>query len=243
MKEKLSSLNPPILDCKKCEDCGCLLIKFCKCEQFDHFKEYKEWIKKHISKNENIGKIVRNYYFSNLYKCDKCNTCVPLKFKLNIKEPFQCKLNDNDEELLNYNIGDDITFDFIKINKPNDSDYLILESIEYEDSKNSGVKKSIHVIKLTGEDIKIGRKDSQNQNDVIDVIVDDSSVCKEHAIIKYNNGRLLLKNLSKKAGTLVFIPKFKINISEKKVLLQIDKVSLEAQVIIKQDSNEEGGSK
>jgi len=76
-----------------------------------------------------------------------------------------------------------------------------------------------------------------------DVIVDDSSVCKEHAIIKYNNGKLLLKNLSKRAGTLVFIPKFKINISEKKVLLQIDKLSLEAQVIIKQDSNEEGGSK
>jgi len=140
MKKKLSSLNPPILDCTKCEYCGCLLIKCCKCDQFDHFKEYKKWTEKYIPKKENIGKIVRNYYFSKLYKCDKCNTCVPLKFKLNIKEPFQCKLNDNDEEFLNYNIGDDITFDFIKINKPNDSDYLILESFEYEDSEKLIVK-------------------------------------------------------------------------------------------------------
>ena len=244
MKKKLSSLNPPILDCTKCEYCGCLLIKFCKCDQFDHFKEIKNWTKEHIVKKKNIGKTFRYYHFNDLYKCDKCNTWLPLKFKLNIKEPFQCKLNDNDEEFLNYNIGDDITFDFIKINKPNDSDYLILESIEYEDKfKKSSVKKSIHVIKLTGEDIKIGRKDFKDQNDAIDVLVDDSSVCKEHAIIKYDNGKLLLKNLSRVAGTLVFIPKFKINISEKKVLLQIDKVSLEAQVIIKQDSNEEGGSK
>ena len=238
MEEKLSSLNFPSLDCKKCEDCGCLLIKFCKCDQFDHFKEIKEWIKDHILKKKNIGKTFRYYYFNNFYKCGECNTCLPLKFKLNIKKPFQCKLSDNDEEILNYNIGDDITLDFKKINKPNYCDYLILESFENIDkSENSGIKKSIHVIKLIGEDIKIG-KDPQN-----DVIVDDSSACKEHAIIKYDNGKLLLKNLSNVAGTLVFIPKFKINISEKKVLLQIDNISLEAQVIRKKDSNEEEGNK
>ena len=41
--------------------------------------------------------------------------------------------------------------------------------------------------------------------------------------------------MSEKAGTLVFIPKFKIKISKKKIFLQIDKVALEAQEIIKQD--------
>ena len=152
MKEKLSSLNPPILDYKKCEDCGCLLIKFCKCDQFEHYKEIKNWIKEHIVKKKNIGKTFRYYHFNDIYKCDECNTWLPIEFKLKIKEPFQSKLNDNDEAFLDYNIGKDITLDFIKINKPNDSDYLILESIEYNNkSKNSGVKKSIHVIKLTEE--------------------------------------------------------------------------------------------
>ena len=103
MKEKLSSLDPPCLDCKKCEYCGCLLVKFCKCEQFEHFKCIKNWIKDRISKKENIGKTFRYYHFKNIYKCEVCNTYVPLKFKLNIKEPFQCKLNDNDEEYLNFN--------------------------------------------------------------------------------------------------------------------------------------------
>ena len=113
-----------------------------------------------------------------------------------------------------------------------------MESFGYIDiKKKSPIQKSIHVIKLTGEDIKIGKSD---QNDVV---VDDCSVCDEHAIIKYYNDKLLLKNLSKMAGTLVFIPKFKIKISEKKVFLQINKVALEAQEIIKQDSNEEGDNK
>jgi hypothetical protein len=227
MKEKLSSLTPS-LDYKICEDCGCLMIKFCKCDQFDHFKCIKKWIKKYSKKENNMGKTLRYYYFNNFYRCEKCSTYLPLKFKLNIKEPFQCKLKDNDKKLLYYNIGDDITFDLVKMDGPNDCDYIILESFEYIDKiKNSGVKKSIHIIKLTEkEDIKIG---SGDQNDVV---VDDSSVCKEHAIIKYSNGKLLLKNLSKIAGTLVFIPKFEINISEKKMLLQINGVFLEAQVII-----------
>ena len=238
MKKQLSSLNPPSLDFKKCEDCGCLLIKFCKCDQFDHFKCIKNWIKGKLNKKniENIGNTFRYYHFNNIDRCEECNTYnVPLKFKLNIKEPFQRKLNFNDKELLNYKIGSDIPLYFKKIKKPNNCDYLILESIEYEE--NSCIKKSIHIIKLTGEDIKIGQ-DTKN-----DIVVDDSSVCKVHAIIKYDNGKLLLKNLSKKAGTLVFIPKFKINISEKKVLLQIDNISLEAQVIRKKDSNEEEGNK
>lgn len=50
MKKQLSSLNPPSLDFKKCEDCGCLLIKFCKCDQFDHFKCIKNWIKGKLNK-------------------------------------------------------------------------------------------------------------------------------------------------------------------------------------------------
>lgn len=69
---------------------------------------------------KNIGKAFRYYHFEELKRYEECNICVPLKFKLNIKEPFQYKLNDNEEELLNYNIGDDITLD---------SDYIILEGI------------------------------------------------------------------------------------------------------------------
>ena len=93
MKEKLSSLDPPYLDYKKCEYCGCLLVKFCKCDQFEHFSCIKNWIKENIKKIENIGKTFRYYHFKNIYKCEVCNTYLPLKFKLNIKEPFQCKLN------------------------------------------------------------------------------------------------------------------------------------------------------
>ena len=197
LKQIYSSLNPPCLDYKKCECCGCLMIKFCKCQEFNHFKCIKNWIIKERKLNDISKETVQNYYFR-IYKCreklerdnnsiensnmsskNECNTYLPLKFKLNTKEPIEFKLNDDDEKPLKYKVGDII--DFYEIKKPENSEYFILESIDNDDSSsNSDVIKSIHVIKLTGEDIKIGRC-SQN-----DVIVDDSSVCKKHAIIKYD---------------------------------------------------------
>jgi len=234
MEKEFLSLNPPVLDCKKCEDCGCLMVKICECHQFEHFKCIKKYINENLIIRENSKKAFRYY----IYKCEECNTCVPLKFKLDIKESFEAKLNNDDKEPLKFNKDEDKLLYFIEINKPNDCDYLLLESFEYVDCQNSRAKKSIHIIKLTEEeDIKIG-SDKQN-----DVIVDHSFVCPKHAIIKYHNGKLLLKNLSKTYGTSVFIPKFEINITQKKISLQIDKIFLEAQVIIKQDSNEEGDTK
>ena len=86
--------------------------------------------------------------------------------------------------------------------KPEDSNYMILESLEtdgyYDSDKN---KKFIHVIRLTKNEINIGR---DNNNDVI---IKHSSVCLNHAVIKYINGKILLKNKSRNAGTLVLIQK------------------------------------
>ena len=108
---------------------------------------------------------------------------------------------------------------------------MILESLEYCDrNKNSGkIIKAIHVIDLTNEgEINIGKKPSKN-----DIIIDDFSVCPEHAVIIYKDGKLLLKNKSLKSGTLVLNKKSTLKLSEKEkeMYLQVDKTFIEAKIM------------
>ena len=114
-----------------------------------------------------------------------------------------------------------------------DSSYMILESFEHSDMyKNSSkYKKTIHVIKLTEEnDITIG---SENSNDIF---LNNSSVCPQHAVIKYKDKKILIKNRSKITGTLVLIRDGDFAIKEKKeIALQIDKTFFKAQIMKEED--------
>ena len=80
---------------------------------------------------------------------------------------------------------------------------MILESLEEKTEKTKTAKKSVHIIELNGDDIKIGNP-KDNDNDII--INYDTLLSKNHAIIRYDKltGKISIKNLGK-SGTLVLV--------------------------------------
>ena len=185
----------------KCDDQN-PIIKFCSCCN-SHYECAKNMIKSntYIRKKDENPK-VKNYYINNL-KCKKCDYIFPLSFKLSDKR-----------------------FELINIEKPSDKNikYIILESIERKIFY--GYMKLIHVIEIKEDNdiISIGR------NKKNDMIVCDPSVSKEHAQLIYNKkeNKILLKNLSKKFGSLALI-KSAINIGNKRMQIQTGKFMFEIQ--------------
>ena len=228
-EESMNIFIPECLEFKKCEFCNENIFKLCKCKEFQHLKCIQKWIKERKIERENKKKSVNNYFINIYYceeyinkdprcedsecikdcKCIKCNTYYPLKFKYFDK-------NDQKEKEI----------DIFGISKPK-SNYMILESIETNDEYKNLDRfiKYIHVIKLNKDVINIGRGLHN------DVIIDHSSVCKEHAIIKYNDGKILLKNKSKKAGTLVLIQDKSFKLTDKEIYLQVNKTFIEAKIM------------
>ena len=253
-KMDVFNLIPECKGIKKCEGCGKLMVRLCRCEEYNHFDEIRDWIKERAS--EFYKGNIRSYNFI-IHHCDeiierdkrcqethinnccckKCNIYYPLKFKVK-KETL---------ESLNIELPDDIieheekidenykVLNFYKIDKPEDKDYMIMESLEdFDSDNNNNVVKKIHVIELKdGEKIKIGRK---SDNDVIDT---NASVSGSHAFIKYDKttGKILIKNLSKHAGTLAFIndTRKKIFLSEKPLFIQGSQSFIKLQIMKEDD--------
>jgi hypothetical protein len=194
------------INCYLCPDKECNknnpIIKICNCN-FAHFECLKDLAKRKLIIKENKKKNVRNYYIKRIM-CKNCKCMYPYQFKINEK-----------------------IFNVLDIETSKESDYLILKSIENKNYFN--IMMLIHVIELNDEIIKIGRSYIDADNDVI---IEDPSVSKEHAIIKYNkeNGSLMLKNNKSKYGTLVLIKK-SLKINEKKIQIQVGKTVVEAQVM------------
>ena len=175
------------------------LVKFCNCNYL-HFECLKKQIngEKYTIEKEKV----KNYYIKNL-KCKSCEFNFPIRFKLEQRK-----------------------YELIDIETPSDdkTDFIILESIEKK--IYYGNMKLIHVIKFIGDKdlITIGRNKKEN-----DMIINDPSVSKDHAVLIYDKyqGNILIKNKSKKFGTLAFI-KNSINI-EKRMKMQIGKIIFETQ--------------
>ena len=218
-QKQIFNLLPVCSQIKKCDICNEDIYRLCKCENYQHLSCFRKWIDYRIKIRENKKKTVKNYFFEILKcneiiekdpncdgeckncNCRRCNTFYPLKFKANDK-----------------------IIDIYPISKPVNSDYLILESLEYQ---NSGkYEKKIHVVQLTEEDINIGREDNN------DIIIDNQSVSREHAVIRYykenENVKLLLKNRNNKSSTLALIRKPRIEVKENNIYLQIDNTLIEA---------------
>ena len=119
--------------------------------------------------------------------------------------------------------GKEKTFDLIDITRP-DNNYIVLESLN-QMKENCNIK-SIHIISLTDDPITIGRGHES------DVRINDISVSRSHASLKYNasTGKLLLKDLKSKFGTLVLL-KRPIEIKEAKIHLQIGRTYIEASLM------------
>lgn len=115
-------------------------------------------------------------------------------------------------------------FDLIDIERPEKTNYIILESLN-QMKENCNIK-SIHVIHLSDDIITIGRGHES------DVRINDISVSRSHALLKYDKetGRLLLRDLKSKFGTLVLL-KRPIEIKEKNIHLQIGRTYIEAHLM------------
>ena len=233
------NLVPECLEFKKCDYCDETTFHLCKCDDYIHLSCIKEWIDERLTKKKNNKQNVTNYNFS-IFKCQeilqlnkrceekehrdceciRCNTYYPLRFKYKCKYFDEKEKKEKDEKLV----------DIYPIEINENSNYMILESLEYCDQNINSAKtiKSIHVIDLTNEgDFNIG-KGYHN-----DIIVNHSSVCKDHAVIKYKGGKLLLKNKNDRAGTLVLIKAHNYKVSGKgtEIYLQIDKTFIEAKIM------------
>ena len=182
-------------NCKICHKNECNIdnpiIGFCDCKNLFHFKCLKNIIQKKVSIKQNKKKTTYNYYIRELY-CKDCKLNYPLKFKIKEKEKI---------------------FEIISIDIPKESNYMVLESIENE--IYYGHIKLVFIIKLDEKEIiRIGRKR------VNDIIVSDPSISKEHAEIKFEKGKILIKNKSETFGSLVLVKK-PLKINENKICIQI----------------------
>ena len=177
------------------------LVHLCNCNgglRFSHFECIKKWMETKLMIKENEKKTVKSYNIKS-FNCEICKTPYPFKFKLNgIEKPFE----------------------LIDLQKPSGVDYIILESLN-QMKENCNIK-SIHIIQLNGDELTIGRGHES------DVRINDISVSRKHAILKYNinDGTLLLRDLKSKFGTLILIKK-PLTIKEKKIHLQIGRTYIE----------------
>ena len=151
---------------------------------------------------ENEKHTVKNYTIKS-FNCEICKTPYPFKFKIE---------------------GNEKIFDLINIERPNNCDYIILESLNQ--MKHDCNVKSIHMIILNDDDIIIGR------GHFCDIRINDISVSRNHACLKYDfdSGKLLIKDLKSKFGTLILIKK-PLEIKEKKICLQIGRTYIEASLM------------
>lgn len=207
--------QPKIIN--KTNYCGHIYFDLKEGKNSKKFEEIKNHL--NIQKIRN-GKVTK--YECTLYECQQCKKFYPLRFKL----------SENSEVI-----------DFIEIDKPQDRNYIILESVEKwldRDKTDMPVIKFFYVITLTGEDeeITIGRK--KNDND-IETPDEEMTISRNQAVLKYikNKGKFLLKNKSDTSYTLVLIKNSDILISDKKeIYLQLGTTLIEAKVIKKKEFNE-----
>ena len=180
------------------------LVHLCQCSggiRFAHYQCIKKWMETKLNIKENEKKTVKSYNIKS-FNCEICKTPYPFRFKIE---------------------GRDDTFDLIDITLPT-SNYIVLESLN-QMKENCNIK-SIHVITLTDDPITIGRGHES------DVRINDISVSRSHATLKYDSttGKLLLKDLKSKFGTLVLL-KRPIEIKPSKIHLQIGRTYIEAKLM------------
>ena len=176
------------------------LIRLCNCKKYIHYKCLKEKLAGKIEEKENIKSTVKKYIIQK-FNCEIC--LKPYQFRFRIPEFNRI-----------YNLIDLIL--------PKERDYICLESLDYIKDNNN--IKTFYVVKLNDEEITIGRKFN---NDIID---NDVSISREHAVLIYNkyNGNLFLENKSGKFGTLVLV---RGNIKKKeKTFFQIGKANFSIEV-------------
>ena len=86
------------------------MVHLCNCKgglNYAHFECIKQWMKTKLMQIENIKNTVKTYYIPS-FNCEICKTPYPLRFKIN---------------------NNDKIFNLIDIEKPKNTNYIILESL------------------------------------------------------------------------------------------------------------------
>ena len=179
-------------------------IKLCKCEKYTHYNCLKQKVKNigiKKNKNENVTS-----YICKKFECNECHSPYPYTFYI----PFES--------------GVENKYSLMDLEIPENDDYIILESLNTLEKENKHNIKTIFVIKLSDNEIKIG---NAYFNDIID---EDNSVSREHGILKYDKSNGVLKIINKgRFGTSVLIRNnFKLKMN-KKLYLQIGNVYIKAE--------------
>ena len=194
------------------------LICLCNCkDKFVHLecinskKEEKNKEEKEEEKKEEEKEIDTSITLNN-FQCRYCKAQYPLKYKIIDK--------DNESKV----------FYTIEIKEPNSCDYMILESLDK--MRDEQYCKSIHIICLNKESITLGRGTDNN------IVETDISISRNHAIFycDKNEGKIYLKNRSKKFGTSVLVKK-EISLLDKKIYLQVGRTYIEAYRGINEDKS------
>ena len=175
-------------------------LRICHCNDYIHFECLKTYLSHKIKIQENLKHTVTTYIYHK-FRCDVCLEQYQTRFKIpNI----------------------DKIYELVDVNLPLEFDFLVLESLNEYDKNNK--TKVIHVINLLNtEQISIGR------NSLNDIVDKDTSVSREHAEILFDrdNGKLVLRNKSKRYGTLVLV-KDNINVQEKEINFQVGRTYVTA---------------
>ena len=185
------------------------LLKICDCDDnYKHYNCIKEDIKDKLRQKYNKSKTSFNYFLKIF--CIECKRELPLEFKIADRDYILFKAEE----------------------PPKTEEYLLFESLNYLNKYNEN-EKSIHLVKLTGNDniikVTIGRDGHNKDNDIK---IEESSVSREHAIIEYDKKKrsLLLKNISKSSDSLILIHNV-LKINENKINLQVGNTSVEANLV------------
>jgi hypothetical protein len=171
---------------------------------------------------ENKKKTVKSYNISS-FNCELCKTPFPCNYFSYIFIIYNLFL-------VRFSVGDKL-YDLIEIDRPKDKNYIIFESLN-KIKENNNIK-SIHVIILNENNkITIGRGQES------DVRINDISVSRSHAFITFENGKICLRDLNSKYGSLVLI-KEDLNIFKEKISLQIGRTYIDACIKDFQDNQKE----
>jgi len=182
------------------------LVRLCNCQNYIHLECLKNNLTPKLIKEENLKENSKKTVMTYTSKNFNCDICLKPYYYLRFRIPKFKK-----------------TYELLDLNLFEKNDYFCLEPLDYIKDNNNNIK-TVHIVKLINEEIKIGRNDN---NDIID---DDLSVSREHAVLKYNksNRTLFLENKKGRYGTLVLV-RGNIKVNEEKTFIQIGntKISME----------------
>ena len=178
------------------------LICLCNCHNYIHYECLKTYLSSKLIITENLKHTITTI------RCEKFNCDICLK-------PYH----------LRFRIPEfDKTYELIDLTLPEETDYVCLESLDF--IKDNHNLKILHIVKLIDEEITIGR---QNYNDIID---NNISISREHAMLRYNkdNGNLFLEDKNSKYGTLVLV-RGNIPLTKKKIFFQIGNIYISINIL------------